>query len=176
MAGGLVFAAGFLGLLVYGLVWGDPRAVPTPMVGGPAPDFALETLSGDTLRLSEAGDQPLVINFWASWCIPCQDEHPLLVDYSVAYKGRIRLIGIVYQDTRANAERWIRERGGDWTNALDLRSQTAIEYGVRGVPETFFITRDRQVLQHLPMPMTPAVLRFWTDSLLALGKTKAPGT
>ena len=170
-------AAGFLSLLFFGLVWGNPRGVPTPMIGNPAPAFALPTLAGDTLKLSNAGDLPLVINFWASWCLPGQDEHPLLIRYDEAYRGRVRLIGVVYQDTRANAERWIRERGGSWTNALDQRSRTAIEYGVRGVPETFFITRDRRVLYHLPMPVTEEILRFWTDSLLATGTTaRAPGT
>src|SRR5688572_27087413 len=128
-------ATGLLILLMFGLSR-DPRAVPTPMIGNAAPEFALQTLSGDTLRLSKPTDLPLVVNFWASWCIPCQYEHPLLVALEEEYKGRLRIVGVVYQDTRTNATNWMQERGGRWTNVLDPRSRTAIEYGVRGVPET----------------------------------------
>jgi len=169
-------AAGLLFLLVFGLSH-DPRAVPTPMIGNPAPEFALETLSGDTLHLSKAGDLPLVINFWASWCVPCQEEHPLLVALNQEYRGQVRLIGVVYQDTRANANEWYRQRGGDWTNVLDPGSKTAIEFGVRGVPETFFVSRDRRILHHQPGPVTPELLRYWMPRLQA-GKdsAKAPRT
>ncbi|MBI4502363.1 MAG: redoxin domain-containing protein [Gemmatimonadetes bacterium] len=159
------------------LAWGmgqDPRAVPTPLVGTTAPDFSRETLQGDTLRLSDLGDTPLVINFWASWCIPCAEEHPLLVDFERRYHGRIRLIGVVYEDTRANAIRWYQERGGNWTNVMDPRGRMAIDYGVRGVPETFFITRDRRILLHLPKPVTYDVLELWASKILAPDSTTTP--
>ncbi len=164
------------------LAWGltrDPRDnVPTPLVGRPALPFAGETLKGDTLRLSDTGDLPLVINFWATWCIPCQEEHQYLVDFERRYKGRVRVIGVLFQDTRANGIRWQQERGGDWTNIMDPRSRMAIDYGVRGVPETFFITRDRRVLHHYPKPVDPQVLEFWTSKLLVPDSTaiKSPST
>lgn len=168
-------AAGLILLLVFGL-FHDPRAVPTPMVGNAAPSWALQTLAGDTLTLSEAGDLPLVVNFWASWCIPCQQEHPLLVALDQEYKGRLRVVGVVYQDTRSNALEWMRERGGSWTNVLDPRSRTAIEYGVRGVPETFFVHRDGRILYHHPGPVTPEILQVWTAQLLTADSTaRAPG-
>lgn len=176
MAVALSAAAALLALLVFGL-FHDPRAVPTPMIGNPAPEFTLETLSGDTLRLSKATDLPLVVNFWASWCIPCQYEHPLLVALEKEYDGRVRIVGIVYQDTRANAMNWIQERGGGWTNVLDIRSRTAIEYGVRGVPETFFITPDGRILHHLVGPLSPEALQTWIPRLLASDSvTTAPKT
>lgn len=176
MAVALSAAAALLVLLVFGL-FRDPRAVPTPMIGNAAPEFALQTLAGDTLRLSKAGDRPLVVNFWASWCIPCQYEHPLLVALDEEYQGRVRVVGIVYQDTRTNAMKWIHERGGSWTNVLDPRSRTAIEYGVRGVPETFFITRDGRILHHLVGPVSPEALQTWIPRLLAADSTaRAPKT
>jgi cytochrome c biogenesis protein CcmG/thiol:disulfide interchange protein DsbE len=162
--------------IVWLLGWGltqDPRAVPTPMVGTPAPEFAKETLKGDTMHLADFGDTPLVINFWASWCIPCADEHPVLVDFERRYHGRVRLVGVLYEDTKANGLRWYREKGGDWTNLMDPRGRMAIDYGVRGVPETFFITRDRRILYHLPKPVTPEVLDTWVSKLLAADSAKA---
>jgi cytochrome c biogenesis protein CcmG/thiol:disulfide interchange protein DsbE len=136
-------------------------------VGKAAADFVKETLKGDTLRLADLGEEPLVINFWASWCIPCQAEHPLLIDFDRRFKGRIRLIGVLYEDTKANGLRWFQEKGGDWTTLLDPRGKMAIEYGVRGVPETFFITRDRHILYHHPAPVTDDVLEAWSAKLLA---------
>ncbi len=164
-----------LGLLTYGewrVTHGhDPREAPTPLVGKAAAEFSRETLKGDTVRLADLGNQPLVINFWASWCIPCQEEHPLLIDFERRYHGRVRLVGVLYEDTRSNGIRWFQERGGDWTNLLDPRGKLAIEYGVRGVPETFFITRDRCILHHHPAPVTPEVLDEWVTKLLATDST-----
>jgi cytochrome c biogenesis protein CcmG/thiol:disulfide interchange protein DsbE len=161
-----------IGLLAWGMTQ-NPRAVPTPMVGTSAPDFSKETLKGDTMRLADFGDIPLVINFWASWCIPCGDEHPVLLDFERRYHGKVRLVGVLYEDTKANGLRWYREKGGDWTNLMDPRGRMAIDYGVRGVPETFFITRDRHILYHLPQPVTPEVLDAWISKLLAADSGKA---
>jgi cytochrome c biogenesis protein CcmG/thiol:disulfide interchange protein DsbE len=116
----------------------------------------------------------VVVNFWASWCIPCGDEHPVLIDFEERYRGRIRLVGVLYEDTKANGLRWIKERGGDWTNLLDPRGRMAIDYGVRGVPETFFITRDRRILYHYPKPVTPDVLETWASRLLEADSAAAP--
>ena len=162
-------------LLWWGL-WQDPRAVPTPLVGTRALDFTKETLQGDTVRLKDLGNTPLVLNFWASWCIPCGEEHPLLVDFERRYHGKIRLVGVLYEDTKANGLRWYKERGGDWTNLLDPHGHMAIDYGVRGVPETFFITRDRRILYHLPKPVTPEDLDTWVTKLLADDSSSAAAT
>ena len=158
-------AVPILALLAWGLNQ-DPREVPTPLVNTPAPGFAKETLKGDTLRLADLGNTPVVINFWASWCIPCAEEHQYLVDFAERYRGRIRLIGVLYEDSKANGVKWHRERGGDWTTLMDPRGRMAIDYGVRGVPETFFITADRKIALHYPKPVTPDVLEAWATRLL----------
>jgi len=152
-------------LLGYGLTR-NPRIVPSPLPGQPAPDFALETLDGDTLRLADLRGQVVVLNFWASWCLACIDEHPLLVEAARRYRDRgVRIVGVVYQDTRENARAWMAERGGDWTNVLDPGSRTAIAYGLLGVPETFFIDRDGRVAYKQIGPLTRTVLTTWIERL-----------
>lgn len=154
-------------LLGYGLTR-DARIIPSPLPGRMAPDFALETLSGDTLRLADMGGQVVTLTFWASWCLPCVDEHPLFVDADKRFRDDgLRVVGVVYQDTRANAIRWMRDLGGDWPNVLDKGSGAAIEYGVSGVPETFFIGRDGRVAYKQIGPVNPDVLSTWLPRLLA---------
>lgn len=158
-----------LALLAFGLSR-DASFAPSPLVGGPAPDFALETLAHDSLRLSDLAGDVVVLNFWASWCLACIDEHPVLVQAQRAYEDEgLRVVGVVYQDTRNNALRWMRERGGDWPNVLDSRSRTAIKYGVRGVPETFFIGRNGIIAYRQIGPVPPAVLTTLLPRLLAAG-------
>ena len=154
-------------VLGYGLTR-DARLVPSPLPGKPAPHFALETLDGDTLRLTDLAGHVVLVNFWASWCLACIDEHPLLVNASKEYYDEgLRVVGVVYQDTRENAARWMRERGGDWVNVLDRGSRTAIEYGILGVPETFFISRSGRVAHKQIGPINAQVLAAWLPKLLS---------
>lgn len=160
-------------LLGYGLTR-DPRSVPSPLPGTPAPDFTLQTLAGDTLRLHDLAGQVVVLNFWASWCLACRDEHPLFVEADGRYREQgLRVVGVVYQDTRDNAREWMRERGGDWPNVLDAGSRTAIEYGLFGVPETFFIGRDGRIAYKQIGPVNAQVLATWLPKLLAASPTAA---
>jgi cytochrome c biogenesis protein CcmG/thiol:disulfide interchange protein DsbE len=122
----------------------DPTVIRSPLIGRRAPDFTLRTLdSGGTIRLSDFRGQVVVVNFWASWCAACREEHPNLVAAWERYRDRgVVLLGIDYQDSRAAALAYMAELGGDWPVLDDPGGRTAIAYGVYGVPETFFIGRD----------------------------------
>jgi cytochrome c biogenesis protein CcmG/thiol:disulfide interchange protein DsbE len=153
------------------LGWGltrDARLVPSTLPGRPAPEFTLVTLDGDTLALAALRGKVVLLNFWASWCLACIDEHPLLVDAQRRWGPEgLQILGVVYQDTRSNAQRWFRERGGDWPNVLDAGSRVAINYGLFGVPETFFIDRRGMVAHKQIGPVTAAVLATLVPRLLA---------
>jgi cytochrome c biogenesis protein CcmG/thiol:disulfide interchange protein DsbE len=153
------------------LAWGltrDPHTIPSPLPGKPAPEFALQTLTGDSLRLADLKGQVVLVNFWASWCLACRAEHRVLVDASRRYRSQgLKIVGVVYEDTRENAAAWIAERGGDWPNVLDIGSRTAIQYGLFGVPETFFVGRDGRILYKQIGPIDSSVVERWVPKLLA---------
>jgi len=128
-------------LLAFGLTR-DPGVVGSPLIGRPAPEFVLRTLDGSRIiALSDLRGQVVVVNFWASWCAACREEHPNLLAAWNRYRDHgVVLVGIDYQDTTVAAMSFMREMGGDWPVVSDPASQTALAYGVYGVPETFFIS------------------------------------
>ena len=159
-------AAGFLGLLGFGLTR-DARKLPSALVGQPVPAFSAPTLSGDTLRSESLRGEIVVLNFWASWCIPCRQEHGVLRIAERRYdEDRVRIVGVVYQDRPEAARRFMRRLGGDWPSILDPGSRVAIDYGVYGVPETFFLAPDGVVAKKHIGPVTLDVVESTVDSLL----------
>jgi cytochrome c biogenesis protein CcmG/thiol:disulfide interchange protein DsbE len=168
----------FIGLLGFGLTR-DPRAIPSPLPGRTAPDFRLAVLrpgdypqasiQRDTAVLSELRGEVVVVNFWASWCLACRDEHAALSNVARQYAGRgVQFLGPVYNDRPTNAVRWIDAMGGQaYPSLLDPGSRMAIDYGLYGVPETFFIGRDGRVAYKHVGPVTEALLRWKIDSLRA---------
>ncbi len=156
-----------VGLLAWGLTR-DPNVIESPLVGRPAPDFTLETLDRDSLALADLRGKVVVLNFWASWCLACEAEHPFLLEAAQKYgDADVRVVGVVYQDTRSNAIRYVREHGGAWPNVMDPGSRAAIEYGVYGVPETFFVDRDGVIAFKQIGPVSRAILDTWIPRLLA---------
>jgi cytochrome c biogenesis protein CcmG/thiol:disulfide interchange protein DsbE len=125
--------------------------VDTPIVGRRAPAFDLQTLDGGRLSLASLRGSPVVLNFWASWCIPCREEAPLLTAAAADYGARgLRVVGVVYQDSAESARDFMGRYGQTYPGLLDPDGRTAIDYGVFGIPETFFIdasgiVRARQV-------------------------------
>ncbi len=135
---GLILVAPLLVMLGSGLRH-DPHEVVSPLIGRPAPDFTLADLDGRPLALAELRGQPVVVNFWATWCQPCAAENPIFAALARRYSGRARFVSVIYQDTPEAIRAYELQRGS-WGPALvDPESRTAIRYGVYGVPETFVI-------------------------------------
>ena len=167
-----------IALLAYGMTR-DPKEIPSPLPGKVAPTFNLEVFSsgfgpiarpiGDTLRLSGLKGDVVVVNFWASWCLGCRDEHETLSLTAQQYIGKpVHFVGVLYNDVPANGLRWIEQMGGQsYPSVVDPRIRTAIDYGLYGVPETFFIDRSGFVAYKHVGPVTASVLRQKIDSLLA---------
>lgn len=159
-----------LGVLAYGFRT-DPRAIPSPLVGRPAPDFALTSFEGQPLRLAGYRGQVVVLNFWASWCFPaCYEEAPVLEAAWRRYRDRgLVVLGINIQDTEAAARGFLERFGLTFPNARDPQGQVSIDYGVYGVPETFFIDRRGVIRAKHVGALTEPVLRRQAEPLLAEG-------
>lgn len=122
----------------------DPRDIRSAVVGDPAPAFRLERLDGPgTVALDDLRGKIVVVNFFASWCVPCREEHPALVRAWERYRtSDVVLVGVLYQDSVESGREFVRRLGGTWPTAIDDGGRTALGFGVFGVPETFFIGRD----------------------------------
>jgi len=138
----------------------DPRQVASPLIQRPAPEWSLTTLDGETLTSDDLAGRPYVINFWASWCIPaCVDEHPILAAAHEDYGEAVTIVGVLYQDApddaRAFLERYV---VGGYAHLVDERGRLAIEYGVTGPPETFFVDAVGVVRSRQWGPLTEAAM------------------
>ena len=149
----------------------DPRAVHSPLIGRPAPAVRLSPLGGgDHFLLSDLRGRPLVVNFWASWCVPCRAEHRELAAAHSRYAHQgVRFLGVVYQDDPARARGFLDELGWTHEYATDPGSRAAIDFGVFGVPETFFVDRDGIVRGRVAGPVTQAAVASTLDRMLAAG-------
>ena len=129
----------------------DTRAVPFLLKGKPAPDFRLRTLDGkEEISLSQLRGKPVVINVWASWCRPCRADHPVVEWGQQQYGADAQFLGLVFEDTEENALAFLKEMGSSFPQLFDPQSSVAVDYGVAGVPETYFIDaagiiRDKHV-------------------------------
>jgi cytochrome c biogenesis protein CcmG/thiol:disulfide interchange protein DsbE len=140
----------------------DPREIPSPLIGTQAPVFELTALDGETVDLDELRGQPVLINFWATWCQPCVVEHPVLVDGARRYQGRARFLGVIYQDEVEKIERFVAMRGHWGSTLVDPDSKVALAYGVYGAPETFILDRDGKIVEKVTGGLSPGHL----DALL----------
>ncbi len=146
----LVVSAAFLGFLAWGVLKKKPITglSGATMVNRPAPDFTLKTFDGPMISMRALRGKPVVLNFWASWCPPCRIEASLLERTWRVYKRRgVAFIGIDLQDREEDALRFIREFNITYPNAPDLTGEVSISYGVSGLPVTFFVSREGQILR-----------------------------
>jgi cytochrome c biogenesis protein CcmG/thiol:disulfide interchange protein DsbE len=171
---------GLAALFVIRLGAGDPSQIPSALIGHPAPQTNLPPLAGlardgtpvPGLDPAAFRGEVSVLNVWASWCIPCRDEAPLLL--RLAQDKRIRIVGINYKDQPDNARRFLGRYGDPYAaNGADENGRAAIEWGVYGVPETFVVGRDGHIAFKLIGPITPdnldAVLRPEIEKAVTAG-------
>jgi cytochrome c biogenesis protein CcmG/thiol:disulfide interchange protein DsbE len=164
------------GLFLLRLHGGDPSRIPSALIGRPAPQTALPALAGlmrdgtqvPGLDPAAFKGKVSVVNVWASWCVPCHDEAPLLVQ--LAKDQRLQVVGINYKDAADNARRFLGRYGNPFgIVGVDGNGRAAIEWGVYGVPETFVIGRDGTIVYKMVGPVTPENI----DSVLKVEIEKA---
>ncbi len=155
----LVALAALAALFYFFALRHDPQVQPQALVGKSVPDLTLPTLSeGRAVRLAEAAAEgPILVNFFASWCAPCQIEHPVLMGLRGA---GVRVIGVAYKDAPPNTQAFLTRLGNPFAMVLvDHDGRAGVEFGVIGVPETYVIARGGKVLAKHTGPLTEAAAR-----------------
>ena len=134
----------------------DPREIPSPLIDKPAPGFSVPTLFDETQSIGTEAlkGQVWLLNVWASWCVACRQEHPLLNE--LAGQNLLTIVGLNYKDERDDAKQWLGELGNPYTViAHDLKGNVGIDFGVYGVPESFLIDKKGQIRFKQIGPFTP---------------------
>ena len=145
----------------------NPREVPSPLIGKPAPAFTLPRLddASQMVRRDDLLGKVWMLNVWASWCAPCREEHPLVID--IARRQLVPVYGLNYKDTAPAAKGWLASLGNPYRATLvDADGRVGIDFGVYGVPETFIIDRQGVVRLKHTGPLTPDVVRERIEPLL----------
>jgi cytochrome c biogenesis protein CcmG/thiol:disulfide interchange protein DsbE len=156
---GIVIAAALVVVLFVGL-GKDPSIIDSPLIGKPAPNFALKAVgTGETIDVARLRGKPAIINFWATWCGPCYQEHPVLVQNARVLGKDVQFVGVVFNDTEQKIQAFLNERGSSYPTLLDESGKTAIAYGVGGVPETFFLDRTGKIVAKYAGPLTTEELQ-----------------
>jgi cytochrome c biogenesis protein CcmG/thiol:disulfide interchange protein DsbE len=160
-----------LGLLtVFGirLARGDSQLGEVQLHPYTAPNFGMALFGGDNFSLAQQRGRVVVLNFWASWCVPCQQEAPALERVWQRYRDRnVVLVGVDIKDTPDDAHTFLQRYIATYPNGFDSQKQIYIDYGVYGLPETFVVDQDGMVLHHIIGPVTEAQLERWLDPLVA---------
>ena len=181
----VIVAVPVIALFAYGFTR-NPSVIPSPLPGHEAPQFTLAVLRpadsspspkvGDTIRLADMAGKVVVMNFFASWCLPCRSEHAALTETARYYSDRpAQFLGVLYNDEPSAGLNWIDEMGGmSYPALVDSESRTAIDYGLYGVPETFIIDPAGRVAHKELGPVTAPILRRVIDSILV--NHKGPNT
>jgi cytochrome c biogenesis protein CcmG/thiol:disulfide interchange protein DsbE len=153
----------------------NPREVPSPFINKPAPDFALQKLDNMSEQFSNKDmlGKVWLLNVWASWCVACRQEHPLLVQ--MARRGAVPIYGLNYKDAPTQARQWLKQHGDPYElSAVDYQGNVGIDYGVYGVPETFVIDK-RGIIRHKVIgPITSGILNQCVMPLVKMLEQEDP--
>jgi cytochrome c biogenesis protein CcmG/thiol:disulfide interchange protein DsbE len=171
LAPALAFAV-LVGFFIVGLRR-DPGEIPSPLIGKPAPAFAVESLGDPATRVGPAdyGGRPWVLNVWATWCGGCRQEHPVLL--AIARENRVPIVGLNWRDDRTLALGWLAQLGNPYVSvAYDPEGHVAIDWGVYGAPETFLMDAGGRVIKKRIGPMTTEI---WERDFVPLLPAKAGG-
>jgi cytochrome c biogenesis protein CcmG, thiol:disulfide interchange protein DsbE len=149
----------------------DPRVVPSPLIGKPAPAFALPQFgSGEITTQQALQGRPLLVNFFASWCTPCLAEHPLLM--RLAGEG-VEIVGMSYKDEAADAQRWLERHGNPYRSIIvDRQGHAGLDFGVYGVPETFVLDARGTIVYKQIGPITE---QAWNEEIAPRLRGGTPG-
>jgi len=138
-----------------------------------APDFTLGLFDGGTFRLSDQLQQgqgrPVLVNFWASWCVPCAEEAPVLEDGWQRYRDRVSFVGVDVQDVDADALAFIQKFHVTYPNGAGDAGPTSVAYGMRGVPESYFVARDGRIVRKWNGALSTAALERYLDEVQRAG-------
>ena len=150
----------------------DPRAVETPLLGRPVPDVRLRYLEKPgSVRLRALRGSVIVVNFWASWCIPCRQEHAALLNAAATFQADgVRVLGVLYQDNASDAKAFLDAEGRGYDVLTDPGSRAAIEFGLFGVPETFVVDRHGHIAAKIAGPVDDATLSNAIKTVLRSGR------
>jgi cytochrome c biogenesis protein CcmG/thiol:disulfide interchange protein DsbE len=148
------------------------RAADSPLLSEPAPDITAQTIDGAQLRLSDLRGKWVLVNFFATWCVPCAEEHPDLVNFSTVHDqtGDAAVVGVVYSDSVKAVKDFRAERGGTWPMLTDSNGRIALDFGVSGIPESFLVSPDGIVVSKI----IGGIQRAELETLLARAKGAAP--
>lgn len=153
----------------------DPHEVPSPFINKPAPDFTLQKLDNMSEQFSNKDmlGKVWLLNVWASWCIACRQEHPLLVEMSK--RGELPIYGLNYKDAPSKARQWLKQHGNPYKlSAVDYQGNVGIDYGVYGVPETFIIDKRGIIRHKIIGPITVNILKNCVMPLLNVLQQEDP--
>jgi len=157
LLGFLLGFAGLVGIFVYGLFWSTPpQEIPSPLVGKPAPTFHFQTLPNQKkMELGSFLGKPVVINFWASWCIPCVQEAAVLQKVFEQYSSpRLQIFALAISDSSAAVLNFQKQYRLSYPLGLDFENKISLDYGVTGVPETFLLDRQGKIFKKITGALT----------------------
>ena len=162
----VVIAGGMIGLLAYGFTR-DARYIQSPLVARQAPSFTLTLFDGKVVRLADFRGKAVLVNFWASWCVPCRAEAAALESAWQKYKDRgVVFLGVNIQDKEEDARAFMKEFGITYLNGQDASGKIAVDYGVWGIPESFFIDpQGRMTYKHAGELKTSTITSKLDDAL-----------
>jgi cytochrome c biogenesis protein CcmG/thiol:disulfide interchange protein DsbE len=158
LAAGLLVVVPLLGILLLN-IGRDPHAFSSPMIGRPAPAFTLPAVGTKApVSLASLKGKPVVINFWATWCVPCYEEHAAMQAAAREAGDAVQFIGVIYEDDEEQVGDFLTRQGKAYPSLMDDEGKTAMSYGVYGVPETFFVDAKGRIAAKYTGPLSADTL------------------